>query len=163
MRVRLLQGRLPALYKVNKIATALRGTRRSQRSLQQVGKTTLSTVQDAGLARGRGQRPASPPWVATPWSEAEAPPGSTSVVAARARRRGRRGREPQASWAFFDAVVRRPFRLQRPALNQFRAVVVVEERADSIEKEGALVLARRRFGDGRGGGSGRIVSDRGGT
>ena len=40
--------------------------------------------------------------------------------------------------------------LQRPALHEARAVRVVEERADAVEEKGALVLARRRFGDGRG-------------
>jgi hypothetical protein len=54
-------------------------------------------------------------------------------------------------------------RLRWPALHEACAVHVVEERPNAVEEQRARILARRRFRDGRGGGSGRIVSDRGGT
>ena len=54
-------------------------------------------------------------------------------------------------------------RLRWPALHEACAVHVVEKRPNAVEEQRARILARRRFRDGRGCGSGRIVSDRGGT
>ena len=62
------------------------------------------------------------------------PPGSTSVVG-----RSRVVEEDEVAGlkrrgSFFDAVVRATLRLQRPALHEARAVRIVVERADAVEK-----------------------------